>query len=100
MSGEGEFKKRLVLAYSRTETVFCLDCGFNPNKQTLVELGKSVDEAAKDFPATFKKNPHFEGQYLLQLDSDDVGKEITRLAEWFLKWFGTKREETPSTQNK
>jgi hypothetical protein len=93
MSEDGEFTKLL-----REKATFALDVEKWEVDVALVL--QKVDEAAKDFPATFKKNPHFEGQYLLQLDSDDVGKEITRLAKWFLKWFGTKREETPSTQNK
>jgi len=93
MSEDGEFTKLL-----REKATFALDVEKWEVDVALVL--QKVDEAAKDFPATFKKNPHFEGQYLLQLDSDDVGKEITRLAEWFLKWFGVKREETPSTQNK
>jgi len=90
MSEDGEFTKLL-----REKATFALDVEKWEVDVALVL--QKVDEAAKDFPATFKKNPHFEGQYLLQLDSDDVGKEITRLAEWFLKWFGVKREETPPT---
>ena len=90
MSEDGEFTKLL-----REKATFALDVEKWEVDVALVL--QKVDEAAKDFPATFKKNPHFEGQYLLQLDSDDVGKEITRLAEWFLKWFGVKREETSPT---
>ena len=93
MSGEGEFKKRLVLAYSRTETVFCLDCGFNPNKQTLVELGKSVDEAAKDFPVVTT-------EMMAKATAAQLEVYLLTYQNKVSKWFGVKREETPSTQNK